>query len=220
MENSYIAYYRVSTAKQGASGLGLQAQKALVARFVADRRAKLVGEYEEVVSGQSDGRLGLSAALKACERHNAALVIAKLDRLSRRVSFVARILDSNVRFVVADMPQADRMTLQMMAVVAERERALISERTKAALHAAKLRGRRLGNPGIHLCRQAAADARSARADQFARELHRVVQAIYKDSTYAKAADDLNRLGVSTLNGGKWHPTTVRNLLLRVERMVA
>lgn len=218
MHNAYVAYYRVSTAQQGASGLGLAAQRALVAEFIDRRGGRLVAAYEEVVSGRTDCRAGLTAALRACEQAGAVLVIAKLDRLSRRVAYIARILDSRVSFVVADMPEADRMTLQMMAVVAEKERALISERTKAALQAAKGRGQALGNPALMQSKAAAAKARTDRADRFAREMYRVVAAVHQGTTYALAAEELNRLGLGTANGGRWHGMTVRNLILRGVRL--
>lgn len=141
-----ISYLRVSTARQGASGLGLEAQRATVAAHVAAGGHTLVAEYVEVESGRKADRPQLAAALSACKLHRATLVIAKLDRLARNVAFIANLMDGGVDFLACDMPHANRLTLHLLAAIAEHEREMISQCTKAALQAAKARGKRLGNP--------------------------------------------------------------------------
>lgn len=142
-----IAYYRVSTDKQGRSGLGLEAQKSAVQQYAASGGHRIVAEHVEVESGKrSDNRPQLAAALAACRLHRATLCIAKLDRLSRQLSFVANLMESGTDFVAVDNPTANRLTIHLLAAIAEHEREMISQRTKAALAAAKARGVRLGNP--------------------------------------------------------------------------
>ena len=140
----HVAYYRVSTARQGRSGLGLAAQKHAVAEFLNGGDWKIVGEFVEVESGKKSDRPELAKALALCRLHGARLVIAKLDRLSRNAHFLLGLKESGVEFVAADMPNANQLTVGIMAVVAEDEAKRISERTKAALAAAKKRGTRLG----------------------------------------------------------------------------
>ncbi len=143
-ETPAVTYLRVSTDRQGQSGLGLDAQRAAVAAYVAGR--PVLGEFVEVESGRKDDRPQLAAALALCRQRRAVLVIAKLDRLARSVAFISNLMASGVEFVAADMPQANRLTVHILAAVAEHEREMISQRTKAALAAAKARGTRLGNP--------------------------------------------------------------------------
>ena len=144
MTTKYVAYYRVSTDRQGQSGLGLDAQRAAVAKHIA--AAELVAEFTEVESGRKNDREQLAAALATAKKAKATLVIAKLDRLARNVHFISGLLESGVPFVCADMPEADRTFLQMMAVFAEWEARKISERTKSALAQVKAQGRTLGCP--------------------------------------------------------------------------
>ncbi|MEZ5584447.1 MAG: recombinase family protein [Candidatus Competibacteraceae bacterium] len=136
----FIAYYRVSTDRQGRSGLGLEAQQQAVAAFVAQRGGVLTENFIEIESGRKNNRPQLAAALSACRQHRATLVIAKLDRLARNVYFISGLLESGVDFVAVDMPEADKLTIHILAAVAEHEREMISQRTKAALQAAKARG--------------------------------------------------------------------------------
>ena len=136
----FVAYYRVSTDKQGQSGLGLDAQRQAVMNYLNGGPWKLVDEFTEVESGNSNARPQLQKALAACRRHKAKLVIAKLDRLSRNLAFIATLMDSGVEFVATDNPHANKLTVHILAAVAEHEREAISERTKAALAAAKRRG--------------------------------------------------------------------------------
>jgi DNA invertase Pin-like site-specific DNA recombinase len=145
-QGSFVSYPRVSTDRQGRSGLGLEAQRKAVEDFLNGGRWKLMAEFVEVESGQRDDRPKLANALALCRLHNAVLVIAKLDRLSRDAHFLLGLQKAGVRFVAADMPEANEMVVGIMAVVAQAERKMISARTKAALAAAKARGKRLGKP--------------------------------------------------------------------------
>ena|SRR5690349_5686449 len=140
----FVAYYRVSTDRQGQSGLGLDAQRAAVAGFVGTR--ELVAEFTEVESGKRADRPQLVAALDLCRRQRAVLVTAKLDRLARNVAFIANLMESGVEVTAIDMPSANKLTLHILAAIAEHEREMISARTKAALAAARARGVRLGRP--------------------------------------------------------------------------
>src|SRR3954466_14112607 len=140
----FVAYYRVSTDRQGQSGLGLDAQRAAVAGFFGAR--ELIAEFTEVESGKRADRPQLAAALDLCRRRRAMLVIAKLDRLARNVAFIASLMEAGVEFTAVDMPSANKLTLHILAAVAEHEREMISARTRAALAAAKARGVRLGRP--------------------------------------------------------------------------
>lgn len=221
----FVAYLRVSTARQGASGLGLEAQRSAVQGFLAGRHGNFVAEFVEVESGKRDDRPQLAAALAACRLHRATLVMAKLDRLARNVRFIAGIMDSGVDFVACDMPHANRLTLHLMAAMAEHEAAAISERTKAALAAAKARGTKLGNPNgaAHLragCRDAArlsSFARRAKAVERARGIQPVLDGMRSNGLYSAAdqARELNRQGVPAPRGGPWQAGQVRRLVALV-----
>src|SRR5215470_7147974 len=161
----FVSYYRVSTAQQGASGLGLEAQREAVSRHVAAAGGVLVGEFTEIESGKKNDRPQIAAALADCRLRRATLVIAKLDRLARNVAFISNLMESGVDFVACDNPHATRLTIHILAAVAEHEREMISTRTVAALAAAKARGIKLGNPQLKPGdRWAARTARQARAD--------------------------------------------------------
>lgn len=224
MTRRYIAYFRVSTDRQGRSGLGLEAQRTAVLDYLNGGAWELVETFTEVESGRHDDRPELEKALAACRRHKAILVIAKLDRLARSVAFIANLMDSGVEFTAVDMPHANRFTLHIFAAVADHERHAISSRTKAALAAAKARGKALGwsIPGRQdEQRQAARQAATARrenADRHAAKVWPVLEAIRAAgaTTLKEQADALNARGVRTARGGIWHPATVRNLRLRVE----
>ena len=140
----FISYLRVSTAQQGASGLGLEAQRAAVLQYLNGGNWTLVQEVVEIESGKRNDRPALATALRLCKKYRATLVIAKLDRLARNVAFIANLMESGVEFVAVDMPQATKFTVHIMAAVAEQEAEAISRRTRAALEAAKARGRVLG----------------------------------------------------------------------------
>lgn len=145
---AFVAYYRVSTDKQGQSGLGLDAQRAAVELHARAVGATVVAEFQDVESGRKADRTGLAAALAVCKAKRATLLIAKLDRLARSVAFISNLMEGGVDFVAADMPSVNRLTVHVLAAVAEHEREMISQRTKAALAAAKVRGTRLGNPRL------------------------------------------------------------------------
>lgn len=211
----YIAYYRVSTARQGQSGLGLEAQQTAVRSFVA-ADAVIVEEFVEVESGRRNDRPQLLMALAACRRHKAVLIIAKLDRLARNVAFVSNLMEAGVDFVAVDMPHASRLTVHILAAVAEHEREMISQRTKAALAAAKARGVRLGNPagnpaGLEKARQRASQLASERGEQ----LRGIVGDIRAAglTSYRQIAAALNARGVEAPRGGRWYPATVQRALI-------
>src|SRR6478752_10484009 len=159
----FVAYFRVSTGRQGKSGLGLEAQRASVINYLNGGTWELVGEFVEVESGKHSDRPRLAEALQVCRKHRAKLVIAKLDRLSRNLAFIATLMESGIEFVAVDNPHANKLTVHILAAVAQHEREMISERTKAALAAAKARGKRIGNPRLSEARRHAAMANKERA---------------------------------------------------------
>jgi DNA invertase Pin-like site-specific DNA recombinase len=222
MEGEWISYLRVSTGKQGKSGLGIEAQRAAVADFLNGGPWKLVKEYVEVESGKRADRPKLAEAISACKAYGAKLVIAKLDRLSRDAHFLLGLEKAGIDFVAADMPNANRLTVGIMAVVAEEERRMISARTKAALAAAKRRGVKLGGDrGVVPSRKArrlAIEAVQARADAKAANLAPVLaelQQAGKTSLRAMAAA-LNEQGIPTSSGaGQWSASQVSRVLERL-----
>ena len=208
----YIAYYRVSTDKQGRSGLGLESQRNLVAAYADD----IVADFTEVESGKHDDRPQLTAALEHARRIGASILIAKIDRLSRDAAFLLQLRKSGVDIVAADMPHAGTLEFGVRAVVAQHEREEISRRTKAALHAARLRGTRLGSPRPHIG-SAIGNAKQAKnADAFAGRIKLIVDDIKAAgvTSLLAIASALNDRGISTARGGAWHATTVRNVLSR------
>lgn len=205
----YIAYYRVSTAKQGASGLGLEAQQAAVLAHCA---CAPLAEFTEVESGKRDDRPQLAAALALAKKERATLVIAKLDRLARDVHFIAGLLKAKVEIVACDLPAANKFTLHIMSAVAEQEAEAISARTKAALAAAKARGVKLGTHAsvINAQARAGADAYASSLSATIEELR--VQGIYSVRDICSA---LNARGIRTSRGAQWHPTSVKRLMDRL-----
>jgi DNA invertase Pin-like site-specific DNA recombinase len=169
----YVTYYRVSTDKQGKSRLGLASQKHSVEQYIANHKGKLLDTFTEVESGKKGDRPKLDKAIRRCLLAGATLVIAKLDRLSRDIAFIANLQKSKVEFVCVDMPEANTLTIGMMAILAQYERELISERAKAGLAAAKRRGVKLGNPTLHLVRPT--DTTAATAALVANAEHRNAQ---------------------------------------------
>ena len=219
-----VAYYRVSTAAQGRSGLGLEAQRAAVQEFCKGRECDVLAEFTEVESGKRNTRPELAKALHHAKVTGATLVIAKLDRLSRNAAFLLTLQESGAKFIAADMPQACELTVGILALVAQQEAKAISARTKAALAAAKARGVRLGNPnGAAAIRRAgkgtsaAVAAVKAGADAHAQQLAPVVEQLRKEGhvSLPAIARELNERGMVTPRGGRWHPSSVRNLLLRL-----
>ena len=221
-----VAYERVSTARQGASGLGLQAQRTTIDAYAASRGAEVLARFTEVESGKRADRPELAKALHLAKVTGATLVIAKLDRLSRNAAFLLTLRDSGVRFVAVDLPEANDLTVGIMALVAQAEREAISRRTKEALAVAKARGTRLGNPnGAAALRRAGKGGAALRAtvarnaDQHAHDLAPVIadiRAIGHTSLRAIAAA-LNARGMLTRRGGAWHVSNVGNLMTRLER---
>ena len=211
-EAPFVAYYRVSTDKQGRSGLGLDAQRHAVAAYVAGRGA-IRAEFTEIESGRKSDRPQLAAALAQCRRQRATLVIARLDRLARNVAFISGLMESRVDFVAVDMPEANRLTIHILAAVAEHEREMIAQRTKAALQVAKARGVRLGNPNPVPASRLAIRALQAQTAQFhATVLPLMEQLQQQGYGLAAIARELNRRAVPTARGGFWYATTVRNVL--------
>ena len=216
----FIAYYRVSTEKQGKSGLGLEAQRESVLKHVKQEGGTLIAEYSDVISGASETREQLDAALRRCEREKATLIISKLDRLARQLSFLAKFIESKVPLVVAELPHANKMLLQMMAVFAEAERDMVSQRTKDALAAAKKRGVVLGNPKLADARVNAAKVREQQADEFALQHYDNLRRMKANGhSLAKIAELLNDAGRRAPRGGRWYPTSVSNLISRAERLL-
>lgn len=217
----YITYLRVSTQKQGVSGLGLEAQRAAVVDFVSSSD-EVIAEYVEVESGKRSDRPRLQEALDHARREDAVLLIAKLDRLARNVAFIANLLEAGVEISAVDLPQANRFVLHIMAAVGEQEAKAISERTKAALKAARARGVKLGwaNPARkdrQAAVQASVERRLVQADEFAlRHGPRLSERRTSGLTFKQIADEFNRQHISPPRGEQWWASTVRNVLLRYE----
>lgn len=218
-----VAYFRVSTEKQGRSGLGLDAQRAAVEQFARGRGCMPVGEFVEVESGKNNARPELAKAMHLAKVTGATLVVAKLDRLSRNVAFLAALQDSGARFVAADMPEANELTIHIMAAVAQAERKAISRRTKEALAAAKARGVKLGNPNGAAALMQAGKGNGASviaikdgAERFAADIQPIITDIMEagHASLRTIAAELNRRGIVTRRGGEWHPATVRDLINR------
>ena len=216
-----VAYYRVSTARQGKSGLGIEAQKAAIQRFAEAEGIEVLAEHVEVETGKGadalERRPELAAALAQARKAKCPVLVAKLDRLSRDVHFISGLMAHRVPFVVADLgADADPFMLHLYAALAEKERALISARTKAALAAKKAQGVKLGNPRAAETISRAHDAARAVADQFAVNVLPIVRDIQASglTTLRDLAGALNARGIRTARGGAWHTSTVRNLLQR------
>lgn len=217
---NFVAYYRVSTQRQGASGLGLGAQKTAVQSFVLGVRGQLIGEFEEVESGALKTRPKLNQAIQLAATRKATLVIAKLDRLARNVHFISRLMESGVEFIAADLPHANKLTIHIIAAVAEYEREMIGKRTKAALAQAKARGVQLGNPNA--ASQAAKASRIAakQADEFTTGVwpqFRAAMTVARGS-HTGIARQLNQLAVRTQRDRNWTAAGVGNLLARATKL--
>ena len=217
----FVSYYRVSTDKQGASGLGLAAQREAVARHVAGAQGTIVAEFQEIESGKRNDRPQIAAALAACRLRRATLVIAKLDRLARNVHFISSLMESGVDFVACDNPHATRLTIHILAAVAEHEREMISQRTTAALAAAKARGVKLGNPRLKPGdRRATRHARQARTDTAIAHAALVlpyIEAARKAGcvSLGELARALTARGIDTPAGGReWRAAQVSRVLAR------
>ena len=219
-EQRYVAYHRVSTVKQGLSGLGLEAQQSAVRAFLSGTTAIMVKEFTETETGKGanalETRPQLKAALEACRKHKATLIIAKLDRLARNVHFVTGLLETGVDFVAADMPHANKVMIQMHAVMSEWGRDQISARTKAALAAAKARGVALGVTGrANLKRNI--EARTGAANAFAMKVSGVLLGFKAAGmTQRRMVEELNQLNIKAPKGGSWSLAQLQRMLKRVE----
>jgi DNA invertase Pin-like site-specific DNA recombinase len=216
---SFVAYYRVSTQRQGASGLGLEAQQEAVRGFT--KGGTIVAEVVEVESGKRNDRPKLAEALALCRKTKATLIIAKLDRLARNVAFVSNLMESGVDFVAVDFPQANRLTVHILAAIAEHEAAMISQRTRAALQAAKARGKRLGGPTAGTPPQqvlVAAGVRRA-ADAFALKVHAEILLLNREGVRDPAAI-ARLLRIPSRHGKGWSPRAIKNVIARVAEIEA
>ena len=223
MFKRFIAYYRVSTDKQGASGLGLEAQHAVVRAYVESQGGQLVAEFEEVESGKRRDRPQLSEAIANAKLYDATLVIAKLDRLARNAYFLLSLRDAGVKFVACDMPHANNLTITIMAAVAEEEAAMISQRTKAALQAAKARGVKLGGyRGYKISPEVAkmgCAARSAISQTRAEQFKPVLDEIMADGAKSlkQIAAEFAARGIPTPSRkGHWQPTMVMRVMQKLD----
>lgn len=209
-----IPYYRVSTERQGHSGLGLEVQRQAVIGFAASNNYELVHEFIEVETGKKNNRPILLQALEQCKNEEATLLIAKLDRLGRNVAFISKLMESKVDFKAVDNPYAGKLIVHIMAAFAEHERDIISERTSAALQAAKKRGVELGYNGKYVLSKQ--NIRSA--DAFAQKMKPILQLINENGiqTIRAITDELNKLNIPTYrNTGIWYVSTVYKLMVRI-----
>jgi DNA invertase Pin-like site-specific DNA recombinase len=220
----FVSYLRVSTAKQGHSGLGLEAQRIAVADYLNGGNWHLVTEVVEIESGKRSDRPKLAEALRLCRLHNATLVIAKLDRLSRDAHFLLGLEKAGVDFVAADMPSANRLTVGIMAMVADEERGMISKRTKDALAASKARGKKLGGNRGNLAavadkgRAISLATRQAKAQSRAADLAPIIAELKASGadSFRRIAAELNARGIRAARGGAWSQEQVRRVIEQME----
>jgi DNA invertase Pin-like site-specific DNA recombinase len=223
MGTKFVSYIRVSTARQHKSGLGEDAQCQMVKEHLARVGGELVAEVVEVESGKRADRPKLAEAMRLCRVHNAQLLIAKLDRLSRSVAFISTLIESGVRFVAADMPEANTLTVHVMSSMAQFEREAISKRTKDALQAAIVRGTKLGGLRWDLAsvsaqgRALGLKVRQQRAAKCAEDLVPVIEDLKTNGAVSlrQIADGLNSRGITTAKGGQWSAVQVQRLMERV-----
>ncbi len=217
-----VCYYRVSTSSQGKSGLGLEAQKECVLNYIAKHDGTVKAEFTEIESGKLAGRVELAKAIRYCKLTKSRLVISTISRLTRDVHFLTGLQKSGVDFICCDMPDANTMTIQLMAVLAESEVKNISIRTKDALAAAKLRGVKLGNPNLDLVRNIdtnqANKARRSNAESFSMDVAEIIKEIYEEgvTTYRGIARSLNEKGIKTRRNCDWTPVQVSRVLERLK----
>lgn len=214
-----ITYYRVSTKDQGLTGLGLDAQQKAVQDFVRRNDLQLVAEFREIESGRDNKRPVLKKALRKCEAENAILTIATLDRLSRNLAFITALMETKAKFLIADMPHADKFLIHIMGAVAQFQADQTSRNTRAALAAAKAKGVQLGVYGKNVLSRQNRQA----ADDFAARLQPVVQRYNEQGikSVRRICKELNRRKVATYTGrSKWHATSVQNLLKRIRQIQA
>jgi DNA invertase Pin-like site-specific DNA recombinase len=217
MDKKYVAYYRVSTQQQGRSGLGLDAQRTSVVSYLNGEN--LLAEFTEVETGKGSNALEkrpeLRAALELCKKQKATLLVAKLDRLARNVHFLSGLMESGVKFIAVDMPDVNRLTVHVLAAVAEHEREMISARTRDALAAAKARGVRLGTAGSRNLRRIN-DRRHAYAREHAMRVKSIIQGMQSRGLAQRAIiAELNTLGLKGPRGGVWYLATLQRVLARI-----
>jgi DNA invertase Pin-like site-specific DNA recombinase len=222
----FVTYLRVSTDRQGKSGLGLEAQRAAVSDYVAGK-GQIAAEYVEIESGKKNERPQLARAMAEAKRIGAVLLIAKLDRLARNVAFIANLLETGVEIAAADMPEANRFLLHVMAAVAEHEAQAISDRTRAALAAAKARGAMLGwsmHERKDEQRQASrkgAIKNAQKADRHAANVTPIIHQIAAGgASLRQIAEELNKRSIKTARDGRWYAATVRNIMARENKVEA
>jgi DNA invertase Pin-like site-specific DNA recombinase len=225
IEGKFVGYVRVSTAKQGRSGLGLEAQRKTIDDYLNGGAWSLLAEYVEVESGKSEERPQLHQALDHCRMTGATLLIAKLDRLSRDLHFITLMQKSSIRFVACDMPEANEFTINVMGALAQQERKMISQRTRDALSAAKTKGVRLGSPQ-NLDKKSAAKGRIVglttrirQADKFAEQLFPTIQRFQEQgASLRRIANKLNEASILTARGkvGSWTAAGVKNVISRMD----
>lgn len=215
----YVSYCRVSTQRQGRSGLGLEAQRAAIAAFLATSSGSLIdsGEFVEIETGKRADRPELIKALALAKRKRATLIVAKLDRLARNVAFLSALMESGVDFVAVDNPHATRLTIHILAAVAEDEARRISERTKAALAARRARGMPLGSPAnLRRGNSPAPAMNRAKANADAERMRPVVESLIASASGLRdLARRMNAAGYLTPGGSEWHPTAVGRMLKRL-----
>ena len=219
MDGQYVAYYRVSTGKQGRSGLGLEGQQEAVRRYLNGGSWQLLAEFTEVESGADDSRPKLAAAFRECRMTGARLIIAKLDRLSRDAHFLFGLEKAGIAFTAADMPNANQLTVGIMAVVAQEERRMISDRTKAALAAAKARGTVLGGYRVNaplVDPSKGREALAAKADAHALSIRPVLEEMRgRGLSLRRMMAELEARSIRTPRGGAWTATAVKRAMERI-----
>lgn len=209
----YVAYYRVSTQRQGHSGLGLEAQQKSIEQYINNNNGKLIAEFTDVESGSKKNRVELNKALKMCKREKATLIVAKLDRLTRNVHFITGLMESKVKFMAVDAPYANKLMIHLMAAFAEHEREMISQRTREALRAAKERGVKLGSNGKKL-----AAYNRKRADDFAIKMKPILEGLEAEGILSHRAKikALNKRDIKSAMGKNWHLHTLHAVIKRIE----
>lgn len=208
-----VAYYRVSTVRQGQSGLGLEAQRISVEHFASSNNGSVIQSFTEIESGKRNTRPEIAKAIALCKQTGATLVVAKLDRLARNVAFTATLMDSGCEFVCCDNPNASKLTIHILAAVSQEEGERISKRVKESLAVAKAKGVRLGAPTTHLLAASGREANSTAAAAHAETIRPVAsRKRASGKSYQEVADYLNRKGLRTRRGGLWSPTAVLRLL--------
>jgi DNA invertase Pin-like site-specific DNA recombinase len=220
MTGKFVSYCRVSTKKQGRSGLGLEAQRESISNYLNGGHWTLINEFVEIESGKRDDRPKLDAALRECRIHHATLLVAKLDRLARDVAFISKLMKEEVKFVAADCPEANTLTLHVLAAMAQYEAECASARTKAGLAVVKARGKKLGGLKWDITqvsakgRKLALQTRQERAAKYRGDVLPAIQDIQEHgaNTLQKIADALNERGIGTRRGGTWSPVQVQRVL--------